>query len=422
MSIVGRAWFYITTNILRLDGTTGGVRFKNSDKPPQATFENLTDSVTFKIESSDRAKLYDGSADLSLTQGLSVLATDVQAKANQTQLTDRSLVVQPSQLPTVSPIVDDFTVSILPADGDPSATQDVFTTIPDSTTTRNNFIIKFALDFKKFILARIVPTAGNIGDVLIKKTSTSNDTEWGNLASTTDPAVNQLFTNLTNNTTFITNLTTSSAFVTDIQNTITQVLVSNPTFITDSLPVGVLLPYAAGTTISSKYLIANGASLLRASYPDLFALIGTTYGSVDGTHFTLPDARGRQLISVSGSHTLGTSGGSETNTIVSANLPDHNHDFGNLAGVANGNTDSSGDHSHSYIITDFTNNTFVGAGTGVTGSHSISTSINGAHTHPITNVPVSLNFGETGGGGFANTPLTTVDPYLTINYVIKAIK
>jgi microcystin-dependent protein len=32
----------------------------------------------------------------------------------------------------------------------------------------------------------------------------------------------------------------------------------------------------------------NGASLLRANYSDLFSMIGTTYGSVDSTHFNLP--------------------------------------------------------------------------------------------------------------------------------------
>lgn len=36
----------------------------------------------------------------------------------------------------------------------------------------------------------------------------------------------------------------------------------------------------------------DGTSYLRTQYPALFAKIGTVYGSVDGTHFTVPDARG----------------------------------------------------------------------------------------------------------------------------------
>lgn len=41
------------------------------------------------------------------------------------------------------------------------------------------------------------------------------------------------------------------------------------------------------------WLEEDGASLVRATYPDLFAVIGTMYGAADGTHFNLPDARGR---------------------------------------------------------------------------------------------------------------------------------
>ena len=44
----------------------------------------------------------------------------------------------------------------------------------------------------------------------------------------------------------------------------------------------------AGAGTPAGYLECNGASVLRADYPALFAAIGTTYGSVDGTHFTLP--------------------------------------------------------------------------------------------------------------------------------------
>jgi len=49
----------------------------------------------------------------------------------------------------------------------------------------------------------------------------------------------------------------------------------------------------AGATIPPGWLLCNGASLLRAgTYANLFNLIGTTYGSVDGTHFTIPDFQG----------------------------------------------------------------------------------------------------------------------------------
>lgn len=44
-----------------------------------------------------------------------------------------------------------------------------------------------------------------------------------------------------------------------------------------------------GGAVPAGWLACDGASLLRASYPALFAVIGVTYGSVDGTHFNVPD-------------------------------------------------------------------------------------------------------------------------------------
>lgn len=49
-------------------------------------------------------------------------------------------------------------------------------------------------------------------------------------------------------------------------------------WMTDTVPVG--------------WLECAGASILRTSYAALFAVIGTKYGNMDGTHFTLPDLRG----------------------------------------------------------------------------------------------------------------------------------
>jgi microcystin-dependent protein len=43
------------------------------------------------------------------------------------------------------------------------------------------------------------------------------------------------------------------------------------------------------------YLECDGASLLRATYEELFTAIGTLYGTADGTHFNIPDYRGRTL-------------------------------------------------------------------------------------------------------------------------------
>ena len=56
-------------------------------------------------------------------------------------------------------------------------------------------------------------------------------------------------------------------------------------------PVGSVINFAASTP-PAGFLECNGATLLRATYPDLFAVIGTTFGSTDSANFLLPDLRG----------------------------------------------------------------------------------------------------------------------------------
>lgn len=46
-------------------------------------------------------------------------------------------------------------------------------------------------------------------------------------------------------------------------------------------------------TAPAGFLEEDGSSLLRTDYPGLFAVIGTNYGAADGTHFNLPNTRGR---------------------------------------------------------------------------------------------------------------------------------
>jgi microcystin-dependent protein len=81
------------------------------------------------------------------------------------------------------------------------------------------------------------------------------------------------------------------------------------------IPVGsiVIWPAAAPPT---DWLTCNGASLMRSAYPALFAVIGTTYGAADGTHFTLPDYRGRAPVGLKATDTdfdtLGETPGAKT--------------------------------------------------------------------------------------------------------------
>lgn len=59
------------------------------------------------------------------------------------------------------------------------------------------------------------------------------------------------------------------------------------------LPAGIIVPFGGGT-VPSGWLLCDGANVSRATYGVLFAAIGTTHGSGDGsTTFGLPDLRGR---------------------------------------------------------------------------------------------------------------------------------
>lgn len=80
------------------------------------------------------------------------------------------------------------------------------------------------------------------------------------------------------------------------------------------------------------FLLLDGTVRLRADYPALFAVIGTTYntGGETSLQFRMPDFRGHTLAAKAASGTFGTLGakvGAETVTLTAAQsgLPSHQH-------------------------------------------------------------------------------------------------
>ena len=64
------------------------------------------------------------------------------------------------------------------------------------------------------------------------------------------------------------------------------------------IPTGLIFPFAGpDTKVPTGYLPCNGQAVSRESYPDLFRLIGVTYGGGDGINtFNVPDCREAVLV------------------------------------------------------------------------------------------------------------------------------
>lgn len=92
---------------------------------------------------------------------------------------------------------------------------------------------------------------------------------------------------------------------------------------------GIIYPFG-GSTLPDGALWCDGASYLRADYPDLFGVIGSTFGSADSDHFNVPDLRYRVPAGVgswSGSPDLdlGDQVGEPDHTLTTSEMPSHQH-------------------------------------------------------------------------------------------------
>lgn len=108
---------------------------------------------------------------------------------------------------------------------------------------------------------------------------------------------------------------------------------------------GVVLPFA-GAAAPAGWLLCDGSAVSRTTFAHLFTVIGTAYGTGDGsTTFNLPDLRGRVAAGkdnmggtaagrltnagtgnsgINGT-TLGATGGADRHTLTTAQMPAHTH-------------------------------------------------------------------------------------------------
>ena len=81
----------------------------------------------------------------------------------------------------------------------------------------------------------------------------------------------------------------------------------------------------AGNFAPNGWMFCDGQPLPISEYDTLFQLIGTTYGGDGESTFLLPDLRGRVPIHIGNGVTLAETGGVETVTLTTQQIPSHNH-------------------------------------------------------------------------------------------------
>ena len=157
------------------------------------------------------------------------------------------------------------------------------------------------------------------------------------------------------------------------------------------IPIGVIVPFA-GTTAPSGWAMCHGGGIPVADYPELFAMIGYTYGG-EGDVFGVPDMRTRIPVGHDARNapfnTMGAKGGQAEVRLTAKQLPAHAHAQRVTANVEGG---SSGGirRDHNQAVSQSKLKSFKAYAQGV-------------------------NTGSSGGGQAHNN----LQPYIVLEYIIK---
>ena len=215
--------------------------------------------------------------------------------------------------------------------------------------------------------------------------------------------------------------------------------------------VGAIKPWTKSTA-PDGYLLCDGAAVSRTTYADLFAVVGTTYGTGDNsTTFNVPNLQGKMPQGFDGNtYNLAGTGGANTVTVAvtnnqaatnatnqsvtitgsidntsltTAQLASHGHplitrnpggDFAGMAGfvksiITRQGQGSSNPGNFGPQITMSGSNlqyTDTGSGTGHNHSHTLSGTLTG-------NITTSLTGSVTAAG------TNSFSPFVVVNYIIK---
>lgn len=213
----------------------------------------------------------------------------------------------------------------------------------------------------------------------------------------------------------------------------TSLLKNYASFTSHTKPTVGDLKMSAVTVDHLGWLLCDGRPLLVSEWRFLFNIIGYQFGG-SGNTFWLPDARGRVAGAVNdvapisaplSERNLGTTVGTETETLTIPQLPSHSHTITDVQHSHTGTTNVAGEHTHTQTtVNDDFNNSAVGDNGGYpdfsqpsyprydsAGSVTWTNTINSAgnHTHAFTTNASLTGITITNSTG-DNQPINNMQP------------
>lgn len=119
-------------------------------------------------------------------------------------------------------------------------------------------------------------------------------------------------------------------------------------FSSTAVPTGAMVPWTGGSP-PAGYLLCDGTEYSMGTYPELFTVVGTMYCGMGCSmgNFKVPDMRGNVPAGQKASGTfnvvVGTTVGTETHALTTAQMPTHDH-------PGSGTTASSLEHQHAFDL------------------------------------------------------------------------
>lgn len=178
------------------------------------------------------------------------------------------------------------------------------------------------------------------------------------------------------------------------------------------VPPGFIMQAAGVLLTQADWLLCNGQSVSKATYPELYAAIGTVYGGDGNPNFLVPNLADKFVIGV-GANALAATGGEATHKLTDAEIGPsafgHTHVVGRFA---------QSDDNDVYLVVahdgqeapDLDSRTVEGVGSTGKGTH-YPLSVGGSD-YIVTGPAINASTADV-------TPHENRPPFLALNYFIK---